>query len=105
MTPQEKLIKAREIWKQTVAYQREAEQCILKLLRHPDTTPEQLVECHQLTQRVEVMLRDLTTRLRKAYPPQRSVWLNALPWNNPEWDSYQQWDKHEADPQIQQTHG
>jgi hypothetical protein len=103
MTPQEKLTKAQEIWKQSVAKQRESEQIILKLLRHPDATPEQLIDCHRLTQSVEGMMLDLTTALRKAYPPQQSVWHLGKPWNGSEWDKYHRRDKHEPKTQTEQT--
>lgn len=90
----EQLLKARELWKQTVQHQRQSEQIILKLLRHPDATPDQLVQCHQLTQSVERMLTDLTTALRTKFPPNSgSIFNLSRPWNNSEWDRYHRRDK------------
>ena len=93
MTTQEQLIKAKALWKETVQHQQQSEAIILKLLRHPDATPDQLVQCHQLTQNVERMLTDLTTALRTKWPPKGSIFHLDHPWNNSVWNRYHRRDK------------
>jgi hypothetical protein len=68
-------------------HKEKGERIILQLLRHPDTSPEQLQDAHRLTQNVEGMLREITTRLRVLFPPHKGYGLQ-YPWNNKDVDRY-----------------
>lgn len=89
MTPTEKLVRCREIWRNTMEYRAEGEGCVMKLMRHPDTTPEQLQECRQIMLSIEEMMRDAVTSLRRAYPKQKSLFLTQAAWWADEYNRYE----------------
>lgn len=49
-------------------YKAKADDCVLKLMRHPDTTPEQLQDCRRVMLNVEDLMRSAVTSLRRVYP-------------------------------------
>jgi hypothetical protein len=54
-------------WQELQAVVTSADHLALGLLRHPDTTPEQLVSLHASISRQAVQMRDTQLKLRKLY--------------------------------------
>ena len=89
-TPTEKLVKCREIWRKTMAYKAEGEGLVLELMRHLDTTPEQLADCRRVTLSIDEMLTQDVTGLRKAYPRHENNYFLQYPWWDEKYNRYDQ---------------
>ena len=89
MTPTEKLVRCREIWRNTMEHKAKGERLVLELMRHPDATPEQLQECRQVMLSIEGMLKQSVTGLRKGYPKQKSLFLTQAAWWADEYNRYE----------------
>lgn len=87
MTPTEKLLKAREIWKDVEKHKAKGESLVLELLRHPDTTPEQLQDCRRVMRLIEGHLEQAVTGLRRAFPPLRNGYTQ-YPWHDLNYNRY-----------------
>jgi hypothetical protein len=89
MTPTEKLVRCKEIWRNTMKYRAEGEGCVMKLMRHPDTTPEQLQECRQMMLNIEDLMRGAVTSLRRVYPKHTNQFFLQNAWWEDEYNRYE----------------
>jgi len=89
-TSTDKLVKCREIWRKTMAYKDEGEGLVLELMRHPDTTPEQLADCRRVMLRIDELLTQDVTGLRKAYPRHENSYFLQHPWWDEKHNRYDQ---------------
>ena len=53
---------------------------ILEMMRHPDTTPQQVLDAQASYARTYASYLEVRDSLRKLYPPQHNVFLTAYPW-------------------------
>ena len=67
----------------------EIEECVLKLIKHPDTTESQIMEVRQAMLAVEESLHRVIPALRAKYPYPTFSALTR-PWHKPEYDKYDQ---------------
>jgi hypothetical protein len=65
----------------------EIEECVLKLIKHPDTTGSQIMEVRQAMLAVEESLHRVIPALRAKYPYPTFSTLTR-PWHKPEYDKY-----------------
>ena len=94
MTPTEKLKRCKEIWRSAVEHKSKGERLVLELMRHPDTTPEQLQDCRRMMLNVENMVRQTVTSLRKVYPRHHNAFVREQPW----WDgNYNRYEVRDGD--------
>lgn len=89
MTPTEKLVRCKEIWRETTEHKAKGERLVLELMRHPDTTPEQLQDCRRVMLSIEGLLKQSVTGLRKVYPKPKSVFFLQHPWWASEYNRYE----------------
>ena len=94
MTPTEKLKRCKEIWRSTMEHKAKGERLLLELMRHPDTTPEQLQDCRRMMLNVEGLLKQSVTGLRKVYPMRLSFTYTQHPWWDKNYDRYEVRDGH-----------
>lgn len=73
-------------FKELAQKKREAEGKVLELIRHPKATAEQLVAANKSAVNVELMLREVVTKLRKKWDVRSTA--VSTPWNNAEYDKY-----------------
>lgn len=92
-TPTEKLVRCKQIWRSTMEHKAKGERLVLELMRHPDTTPEQLQDCRRMMLNVEGLLRGAVTSLRKVYP-ERNGMLNQHAWWDRNYNRYEVRDGH-----------
>lgn len=88
MTKEDKLKKALALWREAIAHKAKGESLVLELMRHPDTSLEQLQDCRRVMLKVEGMLEPLTTQLRKAFPEIKNYWGKQYPWHDPAFNRY-----------------
>lgn len=62
------LREARVIWGQLRTQLLDMEETILKLIRHPETTPEQLLAAHEVYKGTHAALVDMQAMLQSKYP-------------------------------------
>lgn len=94
MTPTEKLVRCKQIWRETLEHTAKGEGCVMQLMRHPDTTPEQLQDCRRVMLNIEDLMRGAVTSLRRAYPKPKSVFFLQHPW----WaDAYNRYEVRDGD--------
>ena len=79
---------ARQIFVRLIRHKNEAEEGVLKLLKHPDTTGAQISEVRQMMLAVEKSLRKVIPALRAKYP-YRGFSDAPRPWHKPEYDKYE----------------
>ena len=65
----------------------EIEECVLKLIKHPDTTGSQITEVRRAMLAVEESLHRVIPALRAKYPYPTFSTLTR-PWHKPEYDRY-----------------
>lgn len=53
---------------------------ILEMMRHPDATPQQVLEAQASYARAYASYLEVRGSLRKLYPQQHSVFLKQYPW-------------------------
>jgi hypothetical protein len=92
MTPTEKLKRCKQIWREATEHKAKGERLVLELMRHPDTTPEQLQDCRRVMLNIEGLLKQSVTGLRKAYPS--TGYLIRHPWWADEYNRYEVRDGH-----------
>ena len=88
MTPTEKLVRCKQIWRETTEHKAKGERLVLELMRHPDTTPEQLQDCRRVMLNIEGLLKQSVTGLRKVYPEKRGM-LMQHPWWDKNYNRYE----------------
>ena len=71
-----------------IIYQKnEAEECVLKIIKHPATTGSQITEVRRVMLAVEESLHRVIPALRVKYPYQ-GISFVPRPWHKPEFDKY-----------------
>lgn len=70
-------------------YKAKADDCVLKLMRHPDTTPEQLQDCRRVMLNVEDLMRGAVTSLRRVYPKHENQFFLEHAWWAEEFNRYE----------------
>lgn len=78
-------LRARQLFKETMAHKAKADTLAWQLLSHPDATPEQLVSLHRGAVNVRQMLEKVITACRHKWPDRG---FKHHPWNSPEFDKY-----------------
>lgn len=73
------LRRAKEIWMNTRTLTKEADECVMKLMRHPDATPEQLLQAHRVCSGAAEEEKRLRKMLQKKWP--HRSYLMTYPWN------------------------
>lgn len=66
----------------------EIEECVLKLIKHPDTTGSQITEVRRAMFAVEESLHRVIPTLREKYPYAPIGGSMTRPWHKPEFDKY-----------------
>ena len=79
---------ARQVFVRLIRHKNEAEEGVLKLLKHPDTTGAQIAEVRQMMLALEESLRRVIPALRAKYP-YRGFSDAPRPWHKPEYDKYE----------------
>ena len=87
MTPTEKLVKCREIWRTNMIRRAKAEELVMEMMRHPEATADHFAQMHTAIQASESLLRQVVTKVRKVYPPLGEYFINH-PWHDPKFDRY-----------------
>jgi len=87
-TPTEKLVRCKQIWRETMAHKAKAERLVLELMRHPEAVAEHFVQAHKSLQASEGLLRQAVTGLRKAYPMHKSQFFLQHAWWGEEFNRY-----------------
>ena len=72
-----------------MAYKAKGEGLVLELMRHPDTTPEQLADCRRVTLSIDGLLKQAVTGLRRVYPLRKAN-LMQHPWWAAEFNRYEE---------------
>ena len=72
------------MWVQHVAHHKSMGANVLRLMRHPDATPEQLWELHLKYTETMKNFYDLRNKLREIYPTNDAYMLLAPPWHSKE---------------------
>ena len=78
---------ARQTFVRLIRHKNEAEEGVLKLLKHPDTTGAQISEVRRMMLVVEESLCRVIPALRAKYP-YRGFSDAPRPWHKPEYDKY-----------------
>lgn len=89
MTSTEKLVRCKQIWRETMAHKTKGESLVLALMRHPDTTPEQLQDCRRVMLNIEDLMRGAVTSLRRAYPKHANQFFLQNAWWEDEYNRYE----------------
>ncbi len=89
MPAKDKLLRCKQIWRETMQYRAKADSCVLKLMRHPDTTPEQLQDCRRVMLNVEDLMRSAVTSLRRVYPKHKNQFFLEHAWWADEFNRYE----------------
>jgi hypothetical protein len=72
-----------------MAHKAKGERLVLELMRHPDTTPEQLQDCRRVMLSIEGMLTQSVTGLRKVYPKHKNQFFLEHAWWAEEFNRYE----------------
>ena len=80
---------ARQIFVRLIRHKNEAEEGVLKLLKHPDTTGAQISEVRQMMLALEESLHRVIPALRAKYPYAPIGKSMTRPWHKPEYDKYE----------------
>lgn len=83
------IAKAKELFKQALEHKTRGEGLALELLRHPDTTIEQLADARRCVLNAEDMMRELVTGLRATIPLLNGYFIQH-PWHAPIYNRYNQ---------------
>lgn len=79
---------ARQAFVRLIRHKNEAEDGVLKILKHPDTTGSQISEVRRMMLAVEKSLHRVIPALRKQYP-YPTISMATRPWHKPEYDKYE----------------
>jgi hypothetical protein len=88
MDTKAKLLKCKEMWKNTMQHRAKAERLTLELMRHPEATAEHFVQAHKSMQAAESLMRQAVTGLRRAFTKHPSEFFLQHPWHTSEYDRY-----------------
>lgn len=77
----------RQSFVRLIRHKNEVEECVLKLIKHPDTTGSQITEVRRAMLAVEESLHRVIPTLRAKYP-YRGFSDAPRPWHKPEFDKY-----------------
>lgn len=72
------IIEASRIWQTVMDAEQSANKMLVKLMRHPDTTTEQLAEVHEIASKTSAMLVDVGTKLHAKLLPESNRVAQAL---------------------------
>ena len=78
---------ARQSFVRIIRHKQDMEHGAMKLLKHPDSTGEQIMKAREMLLRIEKPLGDAVRRLRAKYPYQ-GISYAPRPWHKPEYDIY-----------------
>lgn len=73
-----------------MAHKAKGEKLVLELVRHPDTTLEQLADCRRVMLSIDGLLKQSVTGLRKAYPKHKNSFFLEHPWWAAEFNRYEE---------------
>lgn len=73
-----------EVRKQLV----EADKRLVEIVVHPDVNEEALREARRSRMNIEMMMEEVVTALRKAYPPEKQTTVIGNGWNDPHYNRY-----------------
>jgi len=79
----------RQSFVKIIRQKNEIEECVLKLIKHPDTTGSQITEVRRAMLAVEESLHRVIPALRKQYP-YPTISMVTRPWHRQEYDKYDQ---------------
>jgi len=86
--PQPSLMEqARQAFMRILRHKQDMEDGAMKLLKHPDSTGEQIMKAREMLLRVEEPLGNAVRKLREQYPYQ-GISYAPRPWHKPEYDKY-----------------
>jgi hypothetical protein len=88
MDAKEKLLKCKEMWKHTMQHRAKAERLSLEMMRHPEANAEHFMQVHKSMQAVESLTRQAVTGLRRVFPTHHNSYFLQHPWNNSEYNRY-----------------
>jgi hypothetical protein len=88
MDAKEKLAKCKEMWKNTMQHKAKADRLSLEMMRHPEAEAEHFMQVHKSMQAAESLTRQAVTGLRRVFPIHNSDYFLQHPWNNSEYDRY-----------------
>lgn len=66
----------------------EADKRLVEIVVHPDVNEEELREMRKVRMNIEMMMEEVVTALRKAYPPQKQTSVIGNGWNDSCYDRY-----------------
>jgi len=84
-----KMEQTRQSFVRLINHKNEAEDGVLKILKHPDSTGEQIMEVRRVMLVVEESLHRVIPALRKQYP-YPTISMVTRPWHKQEYDKYDQ---------------
>ena len=86
--PQPSLMEqARQSFVRILRHKQDMEHGAMKLLKHPDSTGEQIMEARKALRGVEEPLGRAVRKLREQYP-YPTISMATRPWHKPEFDKY-----------------
>jgi hypothetical protein len=88
MATKDKLFKCKEMWKNTMQHRAKADRLSLEMMRHPEANAEHFMQVHKSMQAAESLTRQAVTGLRRVFPIHPNQFFLQHPWNNPEYDRY-----------------
>lgn len=74
----------RQMWVQHVAHHKALGTKVLRMMRHPEATQQQLWELHQQYTETMKNFYNLRKILRELYPTDRNIFYTAPPWHSEE---------------------
>ena len=83
-----KMEQTRQSFVRLINHKNEAEDGVLKILKHPDSTGEQIMEVRRVMLVVEESLHRVIPALRKQYP-YPTISMVTRPWHRQEYDKYE----------------
>ena len=78
---------ARQSFVRIMRHKQDMEDGAMKLLKHPDSTGEQIMQAREMLLRIEEPLGNAVRKLREKYPYQ-GISYAPRPWHKPEFDKY-----------------
>lgn len=84
-----KMEQMRQTFVRLIRHKNEIEECVLKLMKHPDTTAAQIAEVRRAMLALEESLNRVIPTLRKQYP-YPTISMVTRPWHKREFDRYDQ---------------
>jgi hypothetical protein len=79
--------RVRQSFVKIIRHKQDMEDGAMKLLKHPDSTGEQIMKAREMLLRVEEPLGNAVRKLREKYPYQ-GISYAPRPWHKPEFDRY-----------------